>query len=430
MSSTWVRLLVGAALWALISCRAGGPGTEAFDRTVSSLLSWVRQADLRQSPPGGDSLQILGGALGSAGAEDLSLALERQIEAAGRWTFPDRAVILLSPWLTPQALVRLFGDRDLVLEAARLARTGEKGPVAVELERRLTTELLSRLLGTRGSARVKSVAHWLTAATSYDDLVLAPEPVAEACRLFLEAAARTAVHEGDAALQRLQAARLQEPMNHYLHVDGLYFQSVGSTRLNGPGDPAVLLEKAEKALMETEWDRWWARSRSGPPSIRPEGGVEFDFWPLVIDGKGPTKVRIVLGSPQTDPESRGRLRRIPVQLVDNGTCQLAGTAHWLLELPEPGSGAGLGIHSVFDRVYPAANYRHDWAGVERLSWGQMNLDRVFGRMHVWVEDDAGPFPVVERVDQELRGLLAGVLNLPEGEGKSGLPGLAEWVARQ
>lgn len=403
-----------------------------FSRAVVAYMQWVRLPDPDHNLPNDDTLHILGGSLSAAGAEAFSEALESRIEEEGRWTFPDRSVVMLAPWLKPQSVVRLFGDRTLVGDAARRARQAAEPQSAPEDEgSRPEVELLSRLIANRGSSRVAAVARWLTTDVPYDRLVLFPEAPAAACRILLEAASRSGSHFGGAALQRLTAARVSEPVNHYLRVRGLYFQSASSLQVSRPGLTSEQLRKlAEQGLLRTDWETWWARSRSGPRTSPPGTITEFDFWPLVVDGKAPTKVRLAMTTPEPVPGSQGLLVRIPVQLLDDGANQLAGKAHWLLDLTRQQPGPMLRIHSVFDQVYPAANYRTDWQVVSRVSWHELNLDRVFGQMHVWVEDNEGPFPLVQRVDQELRGMLMGALDLGDHAQRSGLPGLADWIQKQ
>lgn len=405
--------------------------TPEFKRGIADYLEWAVSPSPEADFPGREVIRLLGSTIYSAGALELSEALEEEIESRGRWSYPDRSVVLLAPGLTSSTIVRLFGDRQFIADAARqtLQQSGTPVPAGRLDEVAPEVELMGLLLSGDGAARTGAISHWINREEHYDRLVLLPDHVTAACRALLEGVSQTGLPGPGAALERLAAARVLAPANRYLFVRGLYFRSASSLRIDTPApQQARLLQRLEEGLLDIPWEQWWAHSRSGPSNRTMAGTVEFDFWPLVLDGRGPTKVGISIRRPVTVSKSQGRLSRIDVELADDGSNQLAGRAHWLLETGI--DGGSVRVHSVFDHVYPAANYHSDWRLVERVSWETLDLDRVFGQMHVWVEDDDGPLPVVERLSKDLRGLVVGVAGLHDEPVKSGLPGLADWALRQ
>jgi hypothetical protein len=360
-------------------------------------------------------------ALSTADAASVRSAVGDRLETAPKNRLNDRGLLPVAAWMPQGELVRLFGDRPPLIEAARRTHDSTGASVGPSVE------YLAIVLRAGPERAAGELASWLAHRANYDDLALAPPELRAALTLALASGRGSADSRLRRAEQRMAVAFVEGPLNHYLVVDGASFHSATSLRVtNGSRSAGGTLARCEAALLEVDWERWWRDSRAGASRTGP-GGIEFDFWPLVIAGQAPTKVRLRLGRPVPPEGVEGPARRIEVELLDDGKSQLVGRAHWLLVPDEPRE--ALTIHSVFDRVEPAANYRADWAEVEHFSWDRLNLNAVFGRMHVWVEGDEGPFPLVEKVEDSVRSLLTGLLHLRPGPEKSGLPGLADFVER-
>ncbi|MGI8785992.1 MAG: hypothetical protein ACR2L2_20355, partial [Acidobacteriota bacterium] len=188
------------------------------------------------------------------------------------------------------------------------------------------------------------------------------------------------------------------------------------------------------ALLKTSWDKWWGRSKVAPISTSgAPGRQEFDFWPLILAGKGPTKVRIRLEKPEHFERNGRTFYRIRSQFIDDGRSQFVGQTYWLLEpIQEADGQAGLFVHSAFEPgVRLGSNYQKYWQGVSAATFGKINLTPIFAQMHVWVEDSDGAETFINGVNRGFHLYLAARHGWhPEGQSgsiKSGLPGLADYL---